>query len=132
MREQFAITSKYDNKGIKEFEARIKALHNEMDKNFKKRQVEKFNKNKAEVHKLEDELEALKFGSLKDEIFTDQKDKEHILSKDAQKLWLKTFKLDSLEKAFIPFHNERIRKALGGGKEIRLQIRKLIKASFTR
>ncbi|WP_066389266.1 PBECR2 nuclease fold domain-containing protein [Helicobacter himalayensis] len=90
-----------------------------MDKNFKKRQVEKFNKNKAEVDKLEKELEALKLGSLKDETFTDQKGQEHILSKDAQELWLKTFKLDSLEQDFIPFHNERIKKALGG-KEFRL------------
>lgn len=63
---------------------------------------------------------------LKDEIFLDQKDKKHTLTKQAQEQWLKTFELENLEQSYIPKHNETIKEALGG-KEIRLQKRSLLK-----
>lgn len=64
--------------------------------------------------------------NLQDTIFKDTKGKEHILTKEAQEQWLKTFGLENLEKSYIPKHSEEIKQALGG-KEIRLQKGSLLK-----
>ena len=63
---------------------------------------------------------------LKDEIFLDQKNKKHILTKETQEQWLKTFSLENLEQSYIPKHSKEIKEALGG-KEIRLQKGSLLK-----
>ena len=63
---------------------------------------------------------------LKDEIFLDQKSKKHILTKETQEQWLKTFSLENLEQSYIPKHSKEIKEALNG-KEIRLQKGSLLK-----
>ena len=58
--------------------------------------------------------------------FSDTKGKDHILTKETQEQWLKTFELENLEQSYIPKHSEEIKQALGG-KEIRLQKGSLLK-----
>ncbi|MCI2236817.1 PBECR2 nuclease fold domain-containing protein [Helicobacter sp. 14348-15] len=64
--------------------------------------------------------------SLKDEVFTDSKGKEHILTKETQEQWLSTFGLKSLDEAYIPKQSAEVKEALGG-KEIKLQLGSLKK-----
>lgn len=63
---------------------------------------------------------------LQDISFKDTKGKDHILTKETQEQWLKTFGLENLEQSYIPKHSEEIKQALGG-KEIRLQKGSLLK-----
>lgn len=59
-------------------------------------------------------------------IFLDKHNKEHILTKEVQELWLRIFNLKSLESTYIPNQNIDIQKALNG-KELRLQVGSLCK-----
>ena len=63
---------------------------------------------------------------LQDITFKDTKGKDHILTKETQEQWLKTFGLENLEQSYIPKHSEEIKQALGS-KEIRLQKGSLLK-----
>ena len=63
---------------------------------------------------------------LQDISFKDTKGKDHILTKETQEQWLKTFGLENLEQSYIPKHSEEIKQALGS-KEIRLTKGSLLK-----
>ena len=66
---------------------------------------------------------------LKDEIFLDQKNKKHILTKETQEQWLKEFNLKSIDDEFVPNFKPEVKEALEryGINEIKLGKGSLIK-----